>query len=70
MIIIIHGESINLFSRLIRLSSPNLNYLIIVGSLLVYSSAIGFAVPVWNEPSVLTFCFVSKTSSDIVLSYG
>ena len=45
--------------RLIRLSSPNLNYLMIIGTLLMYCSGFAFVIPTASPPAVITFCFVS-----------
>ena len=45
--------------RLIRLTSPNLNYLMIVGTSLMYGSGIAFVIPAATPPVALSFCFVS-----------
>ena len=44
--------------RLIRLDSPNLNYLIIFGSVTVYISCIVFVVPTLNPLLVSALCAV------------
>ena len=46
-------------NRLIRLSSPNLNYLIIAGMLMVYCAGIAYAIPRINAQATLSLCFVS-----------
>ena len=48
-----------LFHRLIRLSSPNLNYLLIIGTLMMYCSGIAFLIPTVNLSAVIGLCFVS-----------
>lgn len=45
--------------RLIRLSSPNLNYLMITGTILMYSSGTVFLLPTRSPSTTLAFCFVS-----------
>ena len=45
--------------RLIRLSSPNLNYLMIAGMLFVYFSGIAYGIPKTDPPAALALCFVS-----------
>ena len=44
--------------RLIRLNSPNLNYLIIVGTSLLYCGGIGFVIPTLDPQSVPPICLV------------
>lgn len=46
-------------NRLIRLSSPKLNYIIIVGAILFYVSAISFVIPSTDPDAVVVFCNVS-----------
>ena len=46
--------------RLIRLSSPNLNYLLIIGMLLMYISGIAFVTPMTLPPVVSTICLVKE----------
>ena len=46
--------------RLIRLTSPNLNYLLIVGTLLMYTSGIVFLLPTRNPQVMRASCFVSS----------
>ena len=45
--------------RLIRLTSPNLNYLMVIGTSLMYCSGISFVIPAETRLMVLTLCFVS-----------
>ena len=42
-----------------KLSSPNLNYLIIVGAMLMYSSIYFYFLPVVNKDVLLASCIVS-----------
>ena len=45
--------------RIIRLNSPNLNYLIIFGSIFVYLSCIVFVIPTLDPAAVSALCVVS-----------
>ena len=46
--------------RVIRLSSPNLNYILIIGVAMVYMTGIVFVIPS-NDPLVLpVFCIISS----------
>ena len=47
------------YYRVIRLSSPNLNYIIIGGAILIYCSGIASALPTTNPEIRLFLCFVS-----------
>ena len=47
-----------IINRLIRLHSPNLNYLIIFGSVLVYISCIVFVMPTFIPSAVAALCIV------------
>ena len=49
--------------RLIRLISPNLNYLMIIGTSLMYCSGIAFVIPVDTPSVVRSFCFVSENNT-------
>lgn len=44
--------------RLVRLDSPNLNYLIILGSLMIYTSCIAFVTPTRTPSVVSALCMV------------
>ena len=46
------------FHRIVKLSSPSLNYFIILGAFLMYSSIYFFLVPSLNPVIVLTGCLV------------
>ena len=46
-------------NRLIRLDSPNVNYLIISGAIIVYISDIAFVIPTLNPSVVSALCVVS-----------
>ena len=46
------------YNRLIRLSSPNLNYLMIMGMVLIYSSGIAYGSPKTNSLGAIIQCFV------------
>ena len=45
--------------RIVRLTSPNLNYLIIIGCLFIYISVYWYLIPSTNTDVVLTSCCVS-----------
>ncbi len=45
--------------RIVRLTSPNLNYLIIIGCLFIYISVYWYFIPSTNTDVVLTACCVS-----------
>ena len=49
--------------RLIRLTSPNLNYLMIIGTSLMYCSGIAYVIPADTPPMVLSLCFVSVNNA-------
>ena len=52
--------------RVIRLSSPNLNYILILGVCLVYLTGIVFVIPT-NDPMVLPgLCMVSSIKFHIL----
>lgn len=59
MIIISNFTNLWLLYRVIRLSSPNLNYIIIGGGILTYCSGIAIALPITNREMKLSLCFVS-----------
>ena len=63
-----HSYHHNLLIRLVRLDSPNLNYLIIVGSFMVYSCCIVFVVPTLNPSTMAAFCVVSSTSLTLYIN--
>ena len=48
-------------NRVVKLSSPNLNYFIIVGAMLMYSSIYFYLLPVANKNALLASCIVSIT---------
>ena len=49
----------NLFShRLIRLSSPNLNYIIGIGAIILYMNVIVFVIPTNDRQAVAVLCNV------------
>lgn len=54
-------------SRLVRLTSPNLNYVMIVGISLIYCSAILFVIPTISPPVVVALCLVSAIDDYIVM---
>lgn len=60
--------SIHYSCRLIRLNSPNLNYLMIIGICLVYLGAIIFAIPSTNPQVVVLFCLVSEATHHSVFT--
>lgn len=45
--------------RLIRLTSPRLNYLIIIGAILMYISIIIYSIPATTQLTATVFCNVS-----------
>ena len=45
--------------RLVKLSSPNLNYFIIIGAVLMYVSIFFYILPVTDKDVVLASCIVS-----------
>lgn len=48
-----------LLSRLIRLTSPNLNYLIGIGAIILYIDIYFFVIPSTDKVAVTVFCNVS-----------
>ena len=52
-----------LFYRLIRLSSPNLNYLIGIGAIVLYIDICFFVIPSTDKVTVTVFCNVSFDAS-------
>ena len=56
------------FSRLIRLSSPKLNYLIGGGAIILYTSIYFFIIPTTNQQVVTVMCNI--TSWLIALGYS
>ena len=50
---------ISYWSRLIRLNSPNLNYLVIAGMILLYCGGIGFVIPATDHQAVPPICLVA-----------
>ena len=48
--------------RLIRLSSPNLNYILIIGIALVYMTGIVYIVPSFDLQTMPALCVVSIIS--------
>ena len=46
--------------RVVRLTSPNLNYLIITGVVLTYLATFAYCLPSTNPSVVLTACCVSS----------
>ena len=50
-----------IFNRIIRLSSPKLNYLIVWGAIHLYLSAIGLVIPTTDPDTIVALCFVSGT---------
>lgn len=55
-------------SRIVRLISPNLNYIIIVGAIFLYLSIIFFVFPTTN-PILVTFaCHVSEKLHNIIIA--
>lgn len=61
MVIILWQNSscYSFFHRIVKISSPSLNYFIILGAFLMYSSIYFFLVPSLNPVVVLTGCLVS-----------
>ena len=53
------NDSIKTFCRLIRLSSPNLNYLIGLGAIIFYINVITLVVPTTNTDFAAVLCNVS-----------
>ena len=54
--------SLSLFAlsyRLIRLSSPNLNYLIGIGAIILYMNTSFFIVPTFNQHTVTVLCNIT-----------
>ena len=47
------------FFRIVRLTSPNLNYLIILGTILLYTTVIFFVFPTTDATYQTIFCHVS-----------
>jgi len=45
--------------RVVRLTSPNLNYLIIAGALLLYASVVFLVTPTLEEETATIYCNVS-----------
>ena len=54
-----HNVIIIFSCRLVKLSSPNLNYFIIIGAVLMYSSIYFYLLPVVNKNVLLASCIVS-----------
>ena len=50
------------FFRIVRLTSPNLNYLIIIGTILLYTTVIFFVFPTTDATYQTIFCHVSYSS--------
>ena len=59
-------------SRLIRLSSPNLNYLIGGGAIILYMDTYFFVIPTTSSQAVAVFCNLSPwlTALGYSLCYG
>lgn len=47
--------------RLVRLTSPNLNYLIGTGAIILYVDIYFFVIPTTNQVAVTVFCNVSHS---------
>ena len=43
---------------MIRLNSPNLNYLMIAGAIMVYLGGVGFVIPTQTPRAVIAMCTV------------
>ena len=54
---------------MIRLNSPNLNYLVITGMILLYCGGIGFVIPVTYHQAVPPICMVSKLANSLCVEY-
>ena len=64
--ILISCMYVTMTCRVIRLSSPNLNYILILGVCLVYLTGIVFVIPT-NDPMVLPgLCMVSSIKFHIL----
>ena len=60
-VLVLHITVIKLFSyRLIRLTSPNLNYLIGVGAVVLYIDIYFFVIPSTDPVAVTVYCNVSS----------
>ena len=46
--------------RLIRLSSPNLNYLIVIGAIVLYVDVYLYVIPTESESSAVAICHVRQ----------
>ena len=46
--------------RLIRLTSPNLNYLICTGAIILYIDIYFYVIPSTDQKAVTVFCNVSR----------
>ncbi len=49
--------------RIVKLISPNLNYVIIVGAIMVYLSVIVFVIPTKDHTQATVYCHVSPSQS-------
>ena len=49
-----------MFCRLIQLSSPNLNYLIGIGAIVLYADIYFFVIPSTDKVTVTVFCNVRE----------
>ena len=56
--------------RLIRLSSPNLNYILIFGIALVYMTGIIFIIPSSDPMALPALCIVSAIQYHTILCYA
>ena len=64
IVLIAHAHVYILTCRIVRLISPNLNYITIIGAIFLYMSVLGFVFPT-TKPQVLTpVCHVS-----IIMTY-
>ena len=52
------------FLRVVRLTSPNLNYLVIAGAILLYVSIFFWVTPAGNKGIATTLCNVSETGRE------
>ena len=57
--ILSYGSFLIMFSRLIRLTSPNLNHIIVAGALCFYASVYFILWPEVSKGTVTGFCNVS-----------
>ena len=53
--------------RVVRLSNPKLNFLIILGAIVLYIAVYFFVIPTTNQTVVTVFCNVTNCIDDLTI---